>query len=119
MYYIDFNAITDEHLEGEWRVHNRTFNRSDVESIFAKAEKHSFLKDGVFKLSPSDVIGQWSIKRNDDLVRRPFLSFEVGSEKAEALITRLSYTPDKSKCQLNIYFSTGLELVLLKELVKD
>ncbi len=116
MYYIDFNDISDEHLEGEWRVHTRAFSRSDVESVFAKAEKHHFLKDGVLKLdSAGKSSGRWSIKRNDDLVKRPYLAFEVGEEKAEALITRLSYTPDKSRSQLNIYFSTGLELVLFKD----
>lgn len=116
MYYIDFNEISDEHLEGEWRVQNRVLSRSDVKSIFATAERHVFLKDGVLKLDGgTEKTGSWSIKRNDDLVKRPYLTFELGDEKAEALITRLSYTPDKSRHQLNIYFSTGLELVLLKD----
>ncbi|MES2765114.1 MAG: hypothetical protein V4642_04555 [Bacteroidota bacterium] len=116
MYYIDFNEISDEHLEGEWRVHTRAMSRSDVQSVFATAEKHVFLKDGILKLdSGAEKTGSWSIKRNDDLVKRPFLAFEIGDEKAEALITRLSFTPDRKQCQLNIYFSTGLELVLFKD----
>jgi hypothetical protein len=116
MYYIDFNDISDEHLEGEWRVHNRTLSRNDVKSVFADAEKHEFLKDGVLKLdSGAEKTGSWSIRRNDDLVKRPYLVFELDGEKAEALITRLSYTPDRTRSQLNIYFSTGLELVLLKD----
>ena len=116
MYYIDFNEISDKHLEGEWRVHNRVISRSDMKSVFATAEKHEFLKDGILKLhSGEKKTGSWRIKRNDDLVKRPFLSFEVGDEKAEALITRLSYTPDRKQCHLHIYFSTGLELVLLQD----
>jgi len=115
MYYIDFNEITDEHIEGEWRVHSRAFNQSDLKSVFATADNHEFLKGGLLRINNYEHgTGRWSIKRNDDLVKRPYLSFEIDGEKADALITRLSYTPDKKRSQLNIYFSTGLELVLFR-----
>ncbi len=48
----------------------------------------------------------------DELLNRPYLRFELPTEEARALVTRLRRSADGLRSQLNLYFASGMELQL-------
>jgi hypothetical protein len=50
--------------------------------------------------------------QRDELLNRPYLSLNLPSEDLRALVTRLRRTTDGARAQLNLYFSSGLEMQL-------
>lgn len=117
MLYINFQDIKDEHLHGEWRLKSNVVGNSDPQNPFAKAERHEFHKSGVFKLKDiEEKVGTWSVVYSDDLLKRPYVQFEMDSAKILALITRLKCTTDCKNAEMTLYLTSGLELDLEKEL---
>lgn len=114
MFSVDFNRITEEHIKGDWHVQSRIISRSDPSSIFARAHKHQFTNENYKARNGEERTGKWNIVRDKELLTRPYIHFEVEKVPVKALITKLLYSKDQKNAQLTIYFSTGLELVLLK-----
>ncbi|HYF01800.1 MAG TPA: hypothetical protein VEC36_00365 [Patescibacteria group bacterium] len=116
MQYISFQDIKNDHLLGQWRLKDNSIGSSDPANPFATAERHIYNAGGVFILkSAMEKRGRWEIIYSDDLVKRPYLQFEVDSAKVLALITRLKCTEDCKKGQMTLYLTTGLELNLEKD----
>ncbi|WP_196283946.1 hypothetical protein [Hymenobacter jeongseonensis] len=55
--------------------------------------------------------GNWAVMR-DEILNRPYLSFELPTEATRALVTRLRRSADGLNSQLNLYFSSGMEMQL-------
>jgi len=59
---------------------------------------------------PSQV-GNWEVMR-DEILNRPYLSFELPDEATRALVTRLRRSADGLRSQLNLCFALGMEMQL-------
>ena len=93
---------------------NRVLNRNDPDSPLALAAK-LVLTAGQLEAQPPppgpSYTGHWAVMR-DELINRPYLSFELPNEEARALVTRLRRSADGLRSQLNLYFSSGMEMQL-------
>ncbi len=115
MQYINFQDIKNDHLFGEWRLKANQIGNSNPDSPFAVAQRHEFQENGTFKLiSTDEKTGNWSVVYSDDMLKRPYVQFEIDNDKALALITRLKCTPDCLQGEMTLYLTTGLELELEK-----
>lgn len=109
---INLQQVPDAYLAGAWRVAHRVINRADPASALAQAT-NLLLSDVSLELhSPAlSEIGSWTVQR-DELLNRPYLSLNFPTEEMRALVTRLRRTADGARSQLNLYFSSGLEMQL-------
>lgn len=113
---INLRQIPDAYFDGNWAVATRVLNRNDPNSPLAQASR-LVLNPGPGPLeahSPSSdqaQTGRWDVMR-DELLNRPYLRFELPTEEARALVTRLRRSADGLYSQLNLYFSSGMELQL-------
>ena len=113
---INLQQIPDAYFDGDWAVATRVLNRNDPDSPLARATR-LVLGPGPGPLeahSSSDApaqTGRWDVMR-DELLNRPYLRFELPTEEARALVTRLRRSADGLCSQLNLYFSSGMELQL-------
>ena len=111
---INLQQLPDDCFGGAWQVANRVLNRNNPDSPLAQAT-HLVLKPGQFETqaTPPDVgqTGQWAVMR-DEIMNRPYLSFELPDEAARALVTRLRRSADGLRSQLNLYFASGMEMQL-------
>ena len=89
-------------------------NRNDTGSPMAQAT-HLLLTPGQLttQAAAPDVgqIGRWEVMR-DEILNRPYLSFELPNEATRALVTRLRRSADGLRSQLNLYFASGMEMQL-------
>ncbi|MEJ7666874.1 MAG: hypothetical protein WKG07_48920 [Hymenobacter sp.] len=104
--------MPDAYLGGPWRVAHRVVNRADPSSLLAQATA-LLLGEGELQVQAPAAreTGQWAVQR-DELLNRPYLSLSFPTEELRALITRLRRTADGARSQLNLYFSSGLEMQL-------
>jgi hypothetical protein len=111
---LQLQQLPDDFFGGEWRVASRVLNRNDPSSPLAQATR--------LVLSPGQVeaqcapagpnqTGNWAITR-DEMLNRPYLSFDLPNEVARALVTRLRRSADGLHSQLHLYFSSGMEMQL-------
>ena len=111
---INLQQLPDDYLGGEWQVANRVLNRNDPGSPLALATR-LLLTPGLFETQamPPGVgqTGQWAVTR-DEILNRPYLSFELPEEATRALVTRLRRSADGLRSQLNLYFASGMEMQL-------
>lgn len=109
---INLQQVPDDYLAGAWRVAHRVINRADPASALAQATS-LLLSDVLLELqSPTlSETGSWAVQR-DELLNRPYLSLSFPTEEMRALVTRLRRTTDGARSQLNLYFSSGLEMQL-------
>jgi hypothetical protein len=109
---INLQQVPDSYLAGSWRVAHRVVNRADPASPLAQAT-NLVLNDDLLQLeAPSmNETGSWAVQR-DELLNRPYLRLNFPSEEIRALVTRLRRTADGARSQLNLYFSSGLEMQL-------
>lgn len=61
--------------------------------------------------SAHDATGSWAVLR-DELLSRPYLALNLLADETRALITRLRRSPDGQRSLLNLYFASGMEMVL-------
>jgi hypothetical protein len=109
---VNLQKVPDDYLAGAWRVAHRVLNRADPASAFAQATD-LLLGGQQLELQAPDQreTGSWAVQR-DELLNRPYLSLNLPSEDLRALVTRLRRTTDGARAQLNLYFSSGLEMQL-------
>lgn len=111
---INLQHLPDDYFGGEWQVANRVLNRNDPGSPLAQASQLVLTPGKVVARSTApgpDHTGQWEVMR-DEMLNRPYLNFDLPNEAARALVTRLRRSADGLQSQLNLYFSSGMEMQL-------
>ncbi len=109
---INLQQVPDAYLAGAWRVAHRVLNRANPDSALALATS-LLLSDKLLQLEAPALneTGSWDVQR-DELLNRPYLRLNFSAEETRALVTRLRRTADGTRSQLNLYFSSGLEMQL-------
>ncbi len=109
---VNLQQVPDTYLTGAWRVAHRVVNRADPASALAQATS-LLLSDNLLELQAPTMseTGRWDVQR-DELLNRPYLRLSFVAEETRALVTRLRRTADGTRSQLNLYFSSGLEMQL-------
>lgn len=111
---INLQHLPDDYFGGEWQVANRVLNRNNPASPLAQANR-LVLTPGQVEAQPVppglSQTGNWSVTR-DEILNRPYLSFELPDEATRALVTRLRRSADGLRSQLNLYFASGMEMQL-------
>lgn len=112
LFDVNLQQLPDEFLAGEWHVADRVLNRADPGSALAQASR-VYLQPGqlVVEAPSRTEQGRWQVQR-DQMLNRPYLEIQVAEEGTRALITRLRRSADGLKSQLNLYFLSGMELLL-------
>ncbi|QKG52085.1 hypothetical protein [Hymenobacter sp. BRD67] len=109
---INLQEVPDNYLAGAWRVAHRVVNQADPDSALAQATSLLLSDDLLQLVAPMlSETGSWAVSR-DELLNRPYLRLSFPSEEIRALVTRLRRTADGARSQLNLYFSSGLEMQL-------
>lgn len=117
MEHIDLNHITEEHLLGEWEVKERINSNPTSENPFSCCRIIHIEKQNYKTINGKVRNGKFMIFREKELIYNPQVKFsEQKSSESNAIITRLfiDKIDDKTKYNLTIYFTTGLELILQK-----
>ena len=113
---INLQQLPDDYFGGEWQVANRVLNQNSPASPLALAHR-LLLTPGQVEARPVPPglshVGHWSVTR-DEILNRPYLSFELPNEATRALVTRLRRSADGVRSQLNLYFASGMELQLAR-----
>jgi hypothetical protein len=109
---INLQQVPDSYLAGAWRVAHRVVNRADPDSSLAQATD-LLLNENQLQLQAPLLheTGSWDVQR-DELLNRPYLRLNLPTEEIKALVTRLRRSADGAQSQLNLYFSSGLEMQL-------
>lgn len=109
---INLQQVPDTYLAGAWRIAHRVINQADPDSALAQATS-LLLNDNIMELLAPSLVetGSWDVQR-DELLNRPYLRLSFPTEELRALVTRLRRTTDGARSQLNLYFSSGLEMQL-------
>lgn len=111
---INLQQLPDDYFDGEWQVANRVLNRNSPTSPLAQATRVVLTPGQVEtqrgKTGPNQT-GHWAVMR-DEILNRPYLSFELPEEATRALVTRLRRSADGLRSQLNLYFASGMEMQL-------
>jgi hypothetical protein len=109
---INLQQVPDAYLAGAWRVAHRVLNRANPDSALALATSLVLNDDQLQLQTPAlSETGSWDVQR-DGLLNRPYLRLHFSAEETRALVTRLRRTTDGTRSQLNLYFSSGLEMQL-------
>lgn len=111
---VNLHQLPDDFFGGAWRVASRVLNRNHPESPLAQATglvvTPGQVETRTAASGPSHK-GQWAVTR-DELLDRPYLSFDLPEEATRALVTRLRRSADGLRSQLSLYFASGMELQL-------
>ncbi|SFP92744.1 hypothetical protein [Hymenobacter arizonensis] len=111
---INLQHLPDDYFGGEWHVATRVLNRNDPGSPMALATRLVLapgqMETQVAPAGPNHT-GKWAVMR-DELMNRPYLSFELPNEATRALVTRLRRSADGLRSELNLYFASGMEMQL-------
>lgn len=111
---VNLQQLPDDYLAGNWRVAHRVLNRTDPGSPLAQATRLVLEGEALEVQAPEqNETGRWAVQR-DELLNRPYLRLNLAesAEETRALVTRLRRTPDGERSQLNLYFSSGMEMQL-------
>ncbi|MDO7883814.1 hypothetical protein [Hymenobacter cheonanensis] len=108
---INLQQVPDSYLAGAWRVAHRVVNRADPASALAQATSLVLSDELQLQAPLLSETGSWAVQR-DELLNRPYLRLNFPTEEMRALVTRLRRTADGARSQLNLYFSSGLEMQL-------
>lgn len=113
---LNLQQLPDDYFSGEWQVASRVLNRNDPGSPLAQATR--LLLDSSRLETQSDAsvppqTGSWAVTR-DEILNRPYLSFELPTEDTRALVTRLRRSADGLQSQLYLYFASGMEMQLFR-----
>ena len=111
---INLQHLPDDYFGGEWQVANRVLNQNDPSSPLALARQIELAPGKLVARGPTAgpaCVGQWAVMR-DEILNRPYLNFDLPEEAARALVTRLRRSADGQQSQLNLYFSSGMEMQL-------
>jgi hypothetical protein len=112
LFDVNLQQLPDEYLSGEWHVADRVLNRADPGSTLAQAMRVNLQPGQIVLEAPTRTEqGQWQVQR-DQMLSRPYLEIQVADVDTRALITRLRRSADGLQSQLNLYFLSGMELLL-------
>ena len=117
MQHIDLNLITNEHILGKWRVHSRSASRHAETDYFSSIHTIDIGKENFIAHNGKDLSGRLSMIREYEIIYNPQLKFYRNTrEIANAIITRMILETDGGcvSHKMTLYFTSGLELVLLK-----
>ncbi|HSI90143.1 MAG TPA: hypothetical protein VK927_03455 [Adhaeribacter sp.] len=119
MSYFKLDEVTEEHLEGFWRVKSRQMSLNSVGNIFADFKCIRFQKKSFTARNGKRRKGTWEIIREQEVIYNPQVKFHIGKTVIiNSIITNLMEV-SSTGLKLILYFDTGLELVLEKEKDKD
>ena len=111
---INLQLSPDDFFGGVWQVVSRVLNQNDPASPLARAVR-LVLAPGQLEAQPVPPApahtGHWAVMR-DEILNRPYLTFELPEEDTRALVTRLRRSADGLRSQLNLYFASGMEMLL-------
>ncbi|TGE06555.1 hypothetical protein [Hymenobacter fodinae] len=112
LFDVNLQQLPDEYLTGEWTVADRVLNHTDPSTALAQATLFR-LQPGLMEIQTPELQdqGSWTVER-DALLNRPYLELQLAAEKTRALVTRLRRSMDGQRSQLNLYFQSGMELLL-------
>lgn len=113
---VNLQQMPDAYLAGDWRVASRVLNRTDPGSPLAQASRLVLSGEQrqmqVQAPEPAqNATGRWAVLR-DELLNRPYLALTLLADDTRALITRLRRSPDGQRSLLNLYFASGMEMLL-------
>ena len=111
---INLQQLPDEFFGGEWQVASRVLNSNDPGSPLAQATRLVLTPGQVETQTATpgaNQTGRWAVTR-DEILNRPYISFELPDEATRALVTRLRRSADGLYSQLNLYFASGMEMQL-------
>ena len=111
---INLQKSPDDYFGGEWQVANRVLNQNNPTSPLAQASQLALMPGRLEARPAPDApaqTGQWAVMR-DEILNRPYLSFELPDEATRALVTRMRRSADGRHSQLNLYFASGMEMQL-------
>lgn len=112
LFDVNLQQVPDDYLAGAWRIAHRVLNRADPASALALATTLDLGRGELVLEAPSlTETGSWDVQR-DELLNRPYLRLNFPTQELRALVTRLRRTADGARSQLNLYFSSGLEMQL-------
>ncbi|MCC3158420.1 hypothetical protein LJ737_14315 [Hymenobacter sp. 15J16-1T3B] len=113
LFDVNLQQLPDDFLTGAWHVTDRVLNQTDPSSALAQATQLR-LEPGHLQVQTPGALtqdGQWSVQR-DALLQRPYLDIQLAEERTRALVTRLRRSADGLTSQLNLYFLSGMEVLL-------
>ncbi|OGX86037.1 hypothetical protein BEN47_13765 [Hymenobacter lapidarius] len=113
---LNLQQLPDDYFSGEWQVASRVLNRNDPGSPLALATRLLLDPSRLETQSEAPALpqtGSWAVMR-DEILNRPYLSFELPTEVTRALVTRLRRSADGLQSQLNLYFASGMEMQLFR-----
>lgn len=116
MQYISLHEVNENHLMGTWEVTER-INSKAIVNLFEHSRKLELNRGSYRVTNGKELKGEWIVKREIELIYNPLIEFFLEDKPiGEAIITRLfsETVGNVSIYRLTIYFSTGLELVLIK-----
>lgn len=119
MHYIDLGAITEEHVRGKWEVQNRVVNTGSLGNLFSDVRIIEIEPNYYRSINGKERKGNWTVNRETEIIYNPQLKFFIeGEQVGNAIITRLMSDRgvNGEVHKLTLYFNTGLELVLHKQL---
>ncbi|WP_310396359.1 hypothetical protein [Hymenobacter sp.] len=113
---INLQQLPDDYFVGDWQVASRVLNRNAATTPLARASRLVLTPEALETRVPDNSghqaeAGSWAVIR-DELMNRPYLSFSLPEEETRALVTRLRRSLDGLSSQLNLYFSSGMEMQL-------
>jgi hypothetical protein len=111
---VNLQNLPDDYFAGDWQVASRVLNSNDPGSPLAQAARLRLTPGRLETQAPEarhNQTGQWGVLR-DELLKRPYLRFELPAEQTRALVTRLRRSSDGAHSQLNLYFASGMEMQL-------
>ena len=121
MSYIKLDEVTAEHLVGVWKVKQRHTNSTNVGEIFARCATVKFLETGSFSTVAQDgklKKGKWEIIREKEMIYNPQVKFNLARKNfVNSIITNMM-AEEENPSKLILYFDSGIELVLEKDLEK-
>jgi hypothetical protein len=117
MRYINLSDITEAHLTGLWYVEDRIVTKNEI-NLFKSSKKLELTSEGFYKSTNGEtLIGNWFIQKENTLINNPLIQFYRDEQSiGEAMVTRLFWEVENNLFihRLTIYFTTGLELILIK-----
>lgn len=111
---VNLQRMPDAYLAGSWRVASRVLNQTNPGSALALADRLVLSEGQLLVHTPEaadDATGSWSVLR-DELLNRPYLALSLLADDTRALITRLRRSADGQRSLLNLYFASGMEMLL-------
>lgn len=122
MTYVKLDDVREEHLLGTWKVKSRLEGKTTAANIFSDSNCLKFIKANACTITGTtgkQNKGHWEMIREREMIYNPQVKFHLArKEIVNSIITTL-ITDDEIHYRLILYFDSGLELVLEKDVEKE